>query len=94
MSEQSQDITPELIELGVAIAIGAAGLQISGDAPQEAISAVQALWPEELSADALSVSEQVVMALFAWLTSSDVSTATLSAGDLLAFSQSLLPTNE
>lgn len=94
MAEEDQDITPELIELGVGIAIGVAGLQASGEATEDMVNAIRNLWPEELSADALEVSSQVALAMVAWLNETDAISYAIEGHHLLAFSQSLLPTQE
>lgn len=91
MSDPQTDLNELIIEMGVAIAIGAAGLEMSGEATPEMTEQMRALWPDELSADAFEIAKQAAIALSSWVRMSDTIIGQPSGHDLLALSQSLMP---
>lgn len=86
MADEASDLTEEVIELCVAVAVGAVALELSGLADAASIDTVRSSWPDAVSADALLIGEQVVMALAA--------VAQLDADALFAIASALTPTTE
>lgn len=86
MADSASDLTEEVIELCVAVAVGAVALELSGLADPASIDTVRATWPDAVSADALLIGEQIVMALAAF--------ASLDADALFNIAEAITPTTE
>ncbi len=65
MAKPKEEIPAIVLKTGAVVAIGWASMKSIDSTTEEAEVTVKSLWPDELSADALYVAEQVVLLLTA-----------------------------